>query len=791
MSSIETIRGRQTRVDQYDGESSAVIARAEAVIALSGAERVYETVADMVADTAIIEGDMLRTLGYFAAHDGGGAQYTAVTTTVFATTPDGLVSHSIGTGLVAQLTPGREMKAEYAGVVLSGGVAVARGDRFNAAFWYAADNGLDFSASTDFLTRGILEMTTSTGDFFSNMNVDMPCTITAQSGGDLTLGGTLSDGTVFGPHSQSRPLPMIHFKGEFSVINWPRLECENVCAGVKLKGNRSNVNNYPEIFGFSRYGWWPAANNDSKTFEPVVKQMYRDPDWMTSVGLDPTDWTEWNGDCIVIGSKDFMFQGGNVGWGGPIVRMLDGTPTTDAARIPGQNCYWCGLCPDTDYLEEGEGSGDVIFDNLHGMQGIGNTAFIDIGADTRYGAFMDWDLATETQVIRTVDSPVGVLCYCKDSNLSFFDRFDNDSCVHLLYGQQVEFTNETPGSSATTQTISTDPVQLLDPKIRYFASRGSAGLQRRPFMVSAHHERKMTMAFFSNPAEIYWNGSALVTANTDWEGSWDEWNKLNRASGTFGGQQNYRGRISEPTATGPSSVLAGDYWVVRGSISFTTGTTPVTAVDGQLLWALIDAPVNAADWLVVDADTAPVRDNTKYFETEARPHQTIVYPDEDNGVSQRDIRTSGTVFRERWGFTGDPETVTRSWNNAEYRIESSVSPTNVYLAGLDTGFSVTGSNMVIRSDGDDVWEFLKTDAVFRPAADDTSKLGALIRRIKQAFIKEIYIGAGSVSITSGTGSPEGVVTAPVSSIFLRSDGGAGTSLYVKQTGTGNTGWVGK
>ena len=45
--------------------------------------------------------------------------------------------------------------------------------------------------------------------------------------------------------------------------------------------------------------------------------------------------------------------------------------------------------------------------------------------------------------------------------------------------------------------------------------------------------------------------------------------------------------------------------------------------------------------------------------------------------------------------------------------------------------------------------------------------------------------------TSGTGSPETVVTAPVGSIYSRTDGGASTSLYVKESGTGNTGWVAK
>lgn len=42
-----------------------------------------------------------------------------------------------------------------------------------------------------------------------------------------------------------------------------------------------------------------------------------------------------------------------------------------------------------------------------------------------------------------------------------------------------------------------------------------------------------------------------------------------------------------------------------------------------------------------------------------------------------------------------------------------------------------------------------------------------------------------------TGTPEGSVTAPVGSLALRSDGGAGTSLYVKESGAGNTGWVAK
>ncbi len=56
----------------------------------------------------------------------------------------------------------------------------------------------------------------------------------------------------------------------------------------------------------------------------------------------------------------------------------------------------------------------------------------------------------------------------------------------------------------------------------------------------------------------------------------------------------------------------------------------------------------------------------------------------------------------------------------------------------------------------------------------------------------VPIVSGNVPIiVSGSGSPNGVVTAVVGSVYLRTDGGANTSIYVKESGTGNTGWVAK
>ena len=54
-----------------------------------------------------------------------------------------------------------------------------------------------------------------------------------------------------------------------------------------------------------------------------------------------------------------------------------------------------------------------------------------------------------------------------------------------------------------------------------------------------------------------------------------------------------------------------------------------------------------------------------------------------------------------------------------------------------------------------------------------------------------YVGTGAALWTSGSGSPNGSVTAPVGSLYTNVSGGSGTTLYVKESGSGNTGWVAK
>lgn len=52
-------------------------------------------------------------------------------------------------------------------------------------------------------------------------------------------------------------------------------------------------------------------------------------------------------------------------------------------------------------------------------------------------------------------------------------------------------------------------------------------------------------------------------------------------------------------------------------------------------------------------------------------------------------------------------------------------------------------------------------------------------------------GTTFFGIRSGSGSPEGVVTAPVGALYLRSDGSTSTTLYVKTAGSSSTGWTAK
>lgn len=86
---------------------------------------------------------------------------------------------------------------------------------------------------------------------------------------------------------------------------------------------------------------------------------------------------------------------------------------------------------------------------------------------------------------------------------------------------------------------------------------------------------------------------------------------------------------------------------------------------------------------------------------------------------------------------------------------------------------------------------MRVDANVYPVSGTSRFLGSGSNRWEAASIEQVYFGSGLASISSGTGSPEGAVAANVGSLWLRTDGGAATTLYVKESGLGNTGWIAK
>jgi hypothetical protein len=78
-----------------------------------------------------------------------------------------------------------------------------------------------------------------------------------------------------------------------------------------------------------------------------------------------------------------------------------------------------------------------------------------------------------------------------------------------------------------------------------------------------------------------------------------------------------------------------------------------------------------------------------------------------------------------------------------------------------------------------------------PRTDGDQPFGAPDQRWGAGFFTQLHPGPGGPLWSSGAGSPEGAVSASVGSLWTRTDGAANATLYVKESGTGTTGWVAK
>lgn len=138
--------------------------------------------------------------------------------------------------------------------------------------------------------------------------------------------------------------------------------------------------------------------------------------------------------------------------------------------------------------------------------------------------------------------------------------------------------------------------------------------------------------------------------------------------------------------------------------------------------------------------------------------------------SPRTFSVGGSVAFER--FNATPTVAIRGGTDAtvgyEYRL-------NVTQAdGLTISSAVIGAGQA-------------TYYLFQPSGTFRIVAGSL----EISTVGQGIVFSGNLVWRTGAGSPEGVVTAPVGSLYTRSDGGANTTLYVKESGAGDTGWVAK
>ena len=95
----------------------------------------------------------------------------------------------------------------------------------------------------------------------------------------------------------------------------------------------------------------------------------------------------------------------------------------------------------------------------------------------------------------------------------------------------------------------------------------------------------------------------------------------------------------------------------------------------------------------------------------------------------------------------------------------------------------------IFSSGENIMYRMSTTSLL-PETDNNKILGNYNKRFSSTYSSKFMFDQFT-GIFTGNGSPEGVISANVGSLYTDKSGSNGSVLYVKESGTGNTGWVAK
>ncbi len=140
--------------------------------------------------------------------------------------------------------------------------------------------------------------------------------------------------------------------------------------------------------------------------------------------------------------------------------------------------------------------------------------------------------------------------------------------------------------------------------------------------------------------------------------------------------------------------------------------------------------------------------------------QNVVIGADTGNVNWRYSGRSVVIGYGKWGTVGVLTNLVDSVDIGGYGFSGGLAPTNT-LNGVTNSITL-GFNAITH--------------------------GSRTATIGNTNITVLWVA--NVGWFQGAGSPEGVITAPVGSMYSRLDGGAGTSFYVHEN-TGNTNWVAK
>lgn len=338
-------------------------------------------------------------------------------------------------------------------------------------------------------------------------------------------------------------------------------------------------------------------------------------------------------------------------------------------------------------------------------------------------------------------------------------------------------------------------------------SNGNVGIGTK-VPVSALDVRMSTtgdqlVGFFGNNNSSAYKSYLNISAGDNTDGTSATFSLYNQGNGMFSFQYG-----NNRTAIGASEGLKFDYLgnlTARGSL-----TTPKATLN-------INNVVSSSA-LLLSGTTF-----TGGTATTTKPSLLI----EPAGASSTNWNTSGTQvgINAASGFTGDILWGGVNGSNV-FKVDytgktffgnsSAYNVPNIYGGTAQSGLSIISDEVHGISNSVGIWKIkysggiphflLKSDAQLEWSNINTNGGGDLFLSRNSAGTLLVGTSANnslgtvvaaklavssSVFWCSGTGSPEGVITANIGSLYSRTDGSAGTSLYVKESGTGNTGWVAK